>query len=131
MKPFPWLKRKKTAPEIPYTTPIWLGPQSNGEVFFCETKRDRQIKKMILEKGAEHARKLGMERRQFMASAMGMCTSLWVLNYVAGCSSSDSPGATGGKGGAGGGGGDAGGYCVPPEAMFDETCATAVISNAG
>lgn len=132
MKPFPWLKRKKTAPEIPYTTPIWLGPQSNGEVFFCETKRDRLIKKMILEKGAEHARKLGMDRRHFMASAMGMCTSLWVLNYVAGCSSSDSPGATGGKGGAGGGdGGGGGGYCVPPEAMFDETCATAVISNAG
>lgn len=123
MKPFPWLKmRKKTAPELPYEPPIWFGNKSNGEYFQFATKRDRQIRKMVLEKCAENAQLLGMDRRHFLASAMGMTTSLWVLNYVAGCSSSDSGSGstqTGAK------------FCVPKEAMLDESCANEVVKTNG
>jgi len=65
-----------------------------------------------------------MDRRHFLASAMGMTTSLWVLNYVAACSSSSgSPSGVGkkpvGSTDAGGGDADSGHFCVPKESMFD------------
>lgn len=124
MKRFPWLKmRKKTDPELPYEPPIWFGNKTNGEYFQFATKRDRQIRKLVLEKCAENAQRIGMDRRQFLASAMGMTTSLWVLNYVAACSSSDN--------GTGGGGTPVGKNCVPKEAMFDLSCANAVVQNNG
>ena len=121
MKIFPWLKmRKKTAPELPYEPPIWFGNKTNGEYFEFATKRDRQVRKLVLEKCAENADKLGMDRRHFLASAMGMTTSLWVLNYVAGCSDENgAPPPTGGSK-----------FCVPKEAMFDEACANAIIRNS-
>ena len=137
MKRFPWLSmRKKTAPELPYEPPIWLGNKSNGEYFQAATREDRMIRKLILEKCAENARKIGMDRRHFLASAMGMTTSLWVLNYVAACSSSSSPSKgnnkpIGGKdaGGDAGGGPDSGRFCVPKESMFDPQCANMVIGG--
>jgi uncharacterized protein len=121
MKRFPWLTmRKKTDTELPYEPPIHFGNKSNGEYFQFATKRDRQIRKLVLEKCAENAQRLGMERRQFLASAMGMTTSLWVLNYVAGCSSSESPATTGGPQ-------QTGKFCVPEQAMFDESCANEIV----
>src|SRR5687767_4216846 len=73
MKRFPWLQmRKKTDPELPYEPPFWFGNQSNGEYFHHATARQRKIRKLILEKADENARRIGMPRRDFLASAMGM-----------------------------------------------------------
>jgi predicted TIM-barrel fold metal-dependent hydrolase len=133
MKVFPWLKmRKKTERELPYEPPMWFGPKSNGEFFVPQTERDRKIRKLVLERAAEHANRLGMDRRQFLASAMGMATTLLVINEATGCSSAVSAG--GGAGGAGGGGGGAtggsdAGYCVPYQAQFDPTCANAALAG--
>jgi uncharacterized protein len=85
-----WLQmRKKTEPEYPYEPPIWLGAVSNGEYFRAQTARDRKIRAEILRRCDDHARKLGMDRREFMASAMGMMTALSVINLASGCSGKD------------------------------------------
>jgi hypothetical protein len=112
MKRFPWLKlRKKTEPELPVEPPIWLGNRSNGEYFHYQTPREKLIRKLILERAEEGARRLGIDRREFLASTAGMATTLAVFNLV-GCSSntnssSSKLGAGGygpiGSGGAGGG----------------------------
>lgn len=88
MKRLPWLRmRKKTDPELPLEPPMMFGNMSNGEYFRQATSKDRKIRKLILEKADENARRLGMDRRNFLASSMGMATTLWALDYVAGCSS--------------------------------------------
>ncbi len=90
--------RKKTESEVPLKPPIpFLENYSNGEFFHEQTPRDRLINKLILEKADEKARKLGVDRRQFLASAAGMVTSLSLINTVSGCGSDG--GATGGSGG--------------------------------
>lgn len=86
MKRVPWLKRKKTQPEFPLEPPIRLGNASNGEFFHESTPMEQRIRTEILRQADEKARKLGMDRREFLASAMGMCTSLSVLNLAAACS---------------------------------------------
>jgi predicted TIM-barrel fold metal-dependent hydrolase len=102
-KRYPWLNvGKKTAPEIPYDTPMWLGNHSNGEYFHTQTAREARIRQEILRRGDEQARKLGMDRRHFMASSMGMALTLTVLNEV-GCKSGSGSGS----------GGDAGPACDP------------------
>jgi predicted TIM-barrel fold metal-dependent hydrolase len=102
----PWLrKRKKTDPELPLQPPIHLGPFSNGEVFFEPGPQERLIRKLILEKAEEGAKRHGIDRREFLASSMGMATSLWAINLVTGCSSSDGGGTSAGGGGAGAGSG--------------------------
>src|SRR4029077_12573815 len=86
MKRYQWrklLKKSRQDPEL--EPPIWLGDHSNGEYYHRQTPRDRLIRKLILERADEGARKPGIERRQFLASSMGMATSLAVINYVAGC----------------------------------------------
>src|SRR5215208_3716192 len=111
---FPWLKmRKKTQPEIPYETPIWMGNRSNGEYFHKQTPYEKKLRKFVLQKADENARRLGLDRREFLASAMGMATTLWCIGYAAGCSSDESGPAAAGAGGSGGTGG---GLCVPPKA---------------
>jgi predicted TIM-barrel fold metal-dependent hydrolase len=122
---FPWLKmRKKTQPEIPYETPIWMGSRSNGEYFHQQTPYEKKLRNFVLRKADENARRLGLDRREFLASAMGMATTLWCIGYASGCSSDDSapPAGAGGTGG---------GLCVPPQAMFDEDVACAVIGGNG
>lgn len=112
----PWLRRrKKTAPELPLKAPIHLGPYSNGEAFFEPNARSKQIERLIFEKAEEGARRHGIDRREFLASSMGMATALWAVNAV-GCSDAASgpAGASGSSAGAGyagraGGGGAAGG----------------------
>ncbi|MBM4364200.1 MAG: hypothetical protein FJ104_16090, partial [Deltaproteobacteria bacterium] len=109
-KRFPWIhSRKRSAPDLPVETPLWLGNQSNGEYFRTAKPRERLLHRAILEKADENARRLGMDRRDFLASSMGMCTTLWMMNHVAGCSSSDGSsgnGSSDGGGGSGGGGRD-------------------------
>jgi hypothetical protein len=80
-----WLRRKKTASELPYEPPILLGNKSNGEFFHAQTPRERRMRDEILRQCDDKARRLGIDRREFIASAMGMCTSLSVLNLAAGC----------------------------------------------
>jgi predicted TIM-barrel fold metal-dependent hydrolase len=85
-----WLKRKsKAAHEAPYEAPVWLGNMSNGEFFRPQREKDRKVRELILQKGDELARRKGMDRREFMASTMGMATTLSVLNFAAGCGGKD------------------------------------------
>lgn len=116
MKRFPWLKLiKKSRPDPPLEPPFWLGNHSNGEYFHVQTPRERLIHKLILQAADEGARKHGVDRRQFLASSMGVATSLSVINFVAACGSNGrSPAgrigaAGGGSGGYGLGGGGFGG----------------------
>ena len=86
MSKLPWLRlRKKTAPELPYEPPIFLGDKSNGEFYHRQTPLERQVRDEIRRRCDDNARKLAMDRREFIASAMGMCTSLSVLNLASGC----------------------------------------------
>jgi predicted TIM-barrel fold metal-dependent hydrolase len=80
-----WLRQKKTSQEMPYETPIWLGNMSNGEFFLPQGERERKMRDLILQKCDENARRLNMDRREFIASTMGMATTLSVLNLAAGC----------------------------------------------
>jgi uncharacterized protein len=90
MRRFPWLRlRKKTDPELPYEPPLPLGNFSTGEYFHEQTPRERLMRRLILERAETNARRLGVDRRQFLTSAMGMATSLAVVNLVNGCSSDE------------------------------------------
>ena len=44
------------------------------------------IRKLVLEKAEIGARMHGVDRREFLASACGMATTLYVINMVNGCS---------------------------------------------
>ena len=81
--------------------------------------------KEILVQADQKARKLGLDRRDFLASAMGMATSLSVLNLAAGCSSDGSD-----KKGTGLGGKD-GGYELPPDATMNCAAAEDVLGSQG
>jgi uncharacterized protein len=99
-----WItRRKKTAPEVPYKTPIWLGDHSNGEIYHAQTPEERKMEEIILKEGAERARYYGMDRREFMASGLGVALSMSVINLVNGCGNGSSGGydpATGAFGGS-------------------------------
>jgi len=83
---FRWItKRKRSAPDAPYETPVWLGDKSNGEFFHYQTPRERKMREEILRRCDDNARKLGMDRREFIASSMGMMTTLSVFNMASGC----------------------------------------------
>jgi hypothetical protein len=109
MARFPWLKlRKKTEPELPLEPPIWLGSHSNGEYFHQQTPQEARMRRAILQKADEHSRRLGIDRREFLASTMGMAVSLAVLNQM-GCDAGD-------DGGGGDGTGSDQPFIVPQEA---------------
>jgi len=128
-KKYPWLSLgKKTAPEIPYESPVWLGNHSNGEYFHQQTPVEAKMRQEILRRGDEAARRQGMDRRAFMASSMGMAVAMTVINEM-GCSKDS---GTGGPVSVGGGEtgpacGDAGfplaspgqPYVVPPKATCE------------
>jgi uncharacterized protein len=88
-----WLsRRKKTDPEVPYQPPLWFGPRSNGELFHVPTVKERTAHDLILKRGAELAKYYGMERREFMASGLGVALSMSMINLVNGCSSKEQGG---------------------------------------
>jgi len=90
MARFPWLKlRKKTEQDLPLEPPIWMGNHSNGEYFHTQTPDEAKMREMILQKADEQSRYLGMDRREFLASTMGMATTLAVINQVTGCKGAD------------------------------------------
>ena len=85
-KNFPWLKlQKKSAPELPERPPVWLGGRSNGEYFHDQTREEKMIFDLTMQRADEQARRLGIDRREFLASSMGMFTTLAVINQVGGC----------------------------------------------
>jgi predicted TIM-barrel fold metal-dependent hydrolase len=116
---FPWLKlRKKTEPELPLEPPIWMGNHSNGEYFHHQTPREKFMREEIIRRSEKEAKRHGMDRRAFLASSMGMATSLAVINEF-GCNSSDNktPGQPESCPGAVPGPADGGPYVVPPTAQ--------------
>src|SRR3974377_2129865 len=131
MAKLPWLKLgKKTAPELPLEPPIWMGNHSNREDHHQHARRQAQMREEILRRADREARRHGMDRRQFLASSMGMAVTLTVINEM-GCGSTahGSPsGPGGGDASMGGGpplpeggfpGPDGGPYVVTPEATCD------------
>jgi len=112
--------RKKTDPDLPFEPPLPLGSFSTGEYFHEQTPRERLIRRIILERADANARRLGMDRREFLASAMGMATSLSVLNAVNGCSTDEKVG----------GGGSDGGYNVPDAATVECELAEDVLDTS-
>jgi uncharacterized protein len=82
------MKRKRSEPEYEYETPVWLGNISNGEFFHFQTERERKMRDEILRRCDDNARKLGMDRREFISSSMGMLTTLSVFNLASGCGDS-------------------------------------------
>jgi len=137
MKTPPWIKnRKRSAPELLDEPPIWLRDHSNGEYYHFQTTYERKLRKFILEKADENARKVGIARRDFLASAMGMATSLYCINIVSACSDK---GNTIGHN-VGNTDGDGGPkapprpevckmYDIEPDEMFDESAACAKLSG--
>jgi predicted TIM-barrel fold metal-dependent hydrolase len=121
--------RKRSDVELPERPPLWLRDHSNGEYYHRQTAYERKLERLIMQKADENARKLGMPRRDFLASAMGMVTSLYCVNLASACSSNETghnvgpiapnnnlPKAC-----------DA--YKFQPEAMFDEQAACAAING--
>ena len=95
----PWLQQlKRSHAEPPLKAPIQLGALSNGEIFRADTPESARVTRLILEKADEGARRLGIERREFLASSMGMATSLWAMNIASGCGSEDQRDAMRGDG---------------------------------
>ncbi|HLJ58760.1 MAG TPA: amidohydrolase family protein [bacterium] len=94
MAKYAWLKSlKKTAPEIPYESPLWLGNHSNGEYFHLQTPEEARMRAEILRRGEEIARKRGIDRREFLYSTGGMALALSVVNeFGCGKSSGNKPG---------------------------------------
>src|SRR5690349_23588354 len=94
-KKFPWLYlQKKSAQELPERPPIWLGSRSNGEYFHDQTREEKLIYELTMKRADEQARRLGMPRREFLASSMGMFTTLAVINQVSGCGGDNGDGTT-------------------------------------
>jgi hypothetical protein len=92
---FPWLKlSKKSEREEPERAPMWLGNRSNGEYFHFQTPAERKIEQIVLQRADEQARRLGMDRREFLASSMGMFTTLAAINQVSGCGGTNGDGTT-------------------------------------
>jgi uncharacterized protein len=149
IKRLPWLRRlKKTDPEPPVRLPIACGPLSNGEGYWPDSARKRLVRKLVLERAEVAARRHNVDRREFLASACGMATTLSVINLVNGCSESQRgpvdnrlgmDGGRSGAGGSGGGGrsapaggaGGAAGYPIPPEAPDDPSCAELALGMGG
>src|SRR5689334_1969069 len=105
-----WLRlTKKTDPEVPYEPPMWFGDFSNGELYHRATAKERRVRELILQLGDERARHYGMERREFMASGLGMALTMSVVNLANGCSGGSDGGFALPKAGTGGTGeGEAG-----------------------
>lgn len=79
--PLPWLTRgRKTATELPTEPPLPLGSRSNGEHFHEQTPHERRIRGLILRQAEALSRARGIDRREFLASSMGMVTSLAAIN---------------------------------------------------
>lgn len=86
----PWLRRqKRTDPELPLKAPVQLGAVSNGEVFRPQNRLQQKTEELVLSMADAGARRLGIDRREFLASSMGMATTMWAMNLASGCGGND------------------------------------------
>lgn len=113
--------RRKSAEELPLQAPLHLGNHSSGEYFHASTPREQRIQQLVLQRSSQLAARLGLDRREFLASSMGMLTTLSVINSLSGCGTDGSGGGGGGSGGSGGAGGSggSGGYTAPDSSTTD------------
>ena len=102
IKRLPWLRNlKKTDIDPPLRLPIAAGSITNGEGWWPDTKRKRLIRKLVMERADQVARREGVDRREFMASSCGMATTLFMINLVNGCGGNDKTGLVGNMSGGG------------------------------
>jgi len=100
----------KSRPEEPLRLPIKLGPTTNGEYApSAPSPRLRWVHDESLRRAERAARRLGMDRREFLRTSAGAATVLFTLNEVLGC-----------------GGGS---YQVPKSATEDPQLARALLSG--
>src|SRR5688572_12512908 len=105
-------KSWKSRPEGEPESPIPFTHGSNGEfVPGGPTERGRRSEELFRRLVDERSRRLGISRREFVESAAGAATALWVINQAAGC------------GGSSGGEADAG-YAVDAEMTWDAGACT-------
>jgi hypothetical protein len=96
-----WVSRVRKSTRLPEVEPpIPLGDRSNGEYFHTQTDRERKVRELALSRADSLGRRLGLDRREFMASSLGMTATLWAINVACG---GDDSGASGGSGGSSGG----------------------------
>ena len=77
---------KKSLPEPPLESPVPFRPGSNGEFIPApETAKDRRAEALFRDLVDERSRRLGVDRRSFLAGACGTTTALFVINAVYGC----------------------------------------------
>ena len=101
-------KNRKSRQEPVLVPPLDFHPPSNGE--FCPippTARAIEAEQRWLQMVEEKHRRLGMTRREFAASSMGMAAALLAINQAA-CSSARKTSTQGASGSAGSGCGPAG-----------------------
>jgi uncharacterized protein len=101
---------KKSAQEPELSSPIYLGPISNGEVPPEPRTREHDIAEEMYRRIVdEKSRRLGITRRKFIDSSCGMLAAFFVMDQLAGCGGgSGGTGGAGGSAGAGGAGGRGG-----------------------
>ena len=79
---------KKSWPEVEPESPIPFRQGSNGEfVPPPPSDKDERAESLFRRTVEERARRLGVSRREFVGSACGTATALWVINAVYGCGS--------------------------------------------
>jgi predicted TIM-barrel fold metal-dependent hydrolase len=77
----PWLtQRRKSIPELVVEPPLPLGNRSNGEYFHEQTPHERRIRDLVLCEADRQARRCGLDRREFLASSVGMATALAAID---------------------------------------------------
>jgi len=70
-------------------SPIWFGPISNGEYPPTAAPHAAQAEELVGELATRHARRLGMDRRAFLAGPLGTAAALFAISKLTGCSTSD------------------------------------------
>jgi hypothetical protein len=98
-----WLERVRKSQRLPDPEPpLPLGNRSNGEYFHEQTDHERRIHALTIRRADELGRRMGLDRREFLSTSIGMTATLWAINQVA-CGG-ESPGGSGTSGGTSGGG---------------------------
>lgn len=65
--------------------PLNFGVRSNGEYFHQPDARDHVTEKLALQMAEDNAKRVGMDRRSFLATSAGLATTLSAINLVSGC----------------------------------------------
>src|SRR5215471_18576594 len=100
---------KKSTPETPERLPVKLDSTSNGEYWPVTPSRAlRAVQRAAMERALVNARRVGLSRREYLASSCGVATVLIALNQL---------GCGGGR------------YRVSPDAPLDKASADQVLTG--